>query len=169
MKINEKHLKAIHLLILDCRRRERLGYVAQRVGVTLTTLRVWRDDPMFQQEYLRQLEIYRNNFDDIELADRKERVKVLAAIFDAVGRAKIKGKEDLTERTTRLKMAVIEQIRIEMGEGKPSEVSHLHKFVGVNTPPRATSYEEWLKQNEQMQARLPLTEAGLPVPSKGEF
>jgi hypothetical protein len=31
-------------------------------------------------------------------------------------------------------------------------VAHTHELKGPNTPPRAETYEEWLEQNQQMEA-----------------
>jgi hypothetical protein len=151
MKLTEKHLKCIHLMILDrFDRSNQTEWVSGQVGVRPRTISDWKEDPDFQAEYQRQLEMYRNNFDDIKLADRKERVRVLSDLFEVV--------EDVGPRGTKLKMALIEQIRMEMGIGEPENVRHLHAFVGVNTPPRAENYDEWVKQNTKMEKARPILE-----------
>ena len=99
----------------------------------------WKRDPDFQAEYQKQLELYKNNFDDIQLADRKERVKVLSDMF-----------AHIPEPRVSLRLKVLEQIRIEVGDDR-IEVAHTHELKGPNTPPRAQTYE-WLEQNQQMEA-----------------
>lgn len=143
MRLTEKHQQAIQLMILDrFQRQDQSSWIAEKLGVKPAVITAWKNDQEFRDEYHRQLDIYKSNFDDIRLADRKERVRVLSDLFDVV--------QDSGPREARLKMAILEQIRMEMGIGEASEVHHLHAMVGVNLPPRADSYEEWVAQNKKM-------------------
>jgi hypothetical protein len=145
MRITKRHHQAIHLMILGPKGPERTRLITEKCGITRSTFANWKRDQDFQREYLKQLDQYRNNFDEISMAERKERVRVLNGLCD--------GLHGTDDKSIRLKMALLEQIRIEMGEGTPAQVSHLHRVVGVNLPPRASTYEDWLKQNRQMEVR----------------
>lgn len=140
MKLTDRHSKAIHLLILDRGlRRDSTLMIAQQLGVKRSTLGVWRAAPEFQEEFQKQLRLYRQNFDDVPLADRIERVKALDEIF--LG---------LPEKQAALKVKVLQAIRQEVGDDKQVlEVNHTGS-IGIEAPPRAQSYEEWLQQNEVM-------------------
>jgi hypothetical protein len=46
-----------------------------------------------------------------------------------------------------LKLKVLAQIRVEVGQDQPME--HPAAPTGTDLPPRAQSYEQWLKQNQQ--------------------
>jgi len=84
MKIREKHQEAIHMMILDRFSKSPLtAQIAQQLGVTKQAVNYWRADDDFQAEYQKQLRIYQQDFSDIKLADRKERVKVLSASLGA--------------------------------------------------------------------------------------
>ena len=153
MKITKLHRQAIHLMILGPKGMNQLRVIAEKCGVTRSTIQVWKRDPDFQREYLHQLDQYRNNFEEVALSERKARVTLLNELCEQT--------EAQDERSVRLKMALLEQIRIEMGEGTPAQINHLHRMVGVNLPPRASSYEEWMKQNRRMEDRPE------PVPANG--
>ena len=44
---------------------------------------------------------------------------------------------------------MLKEIREEVGDHR-IQVDHTVEIKGVNLPPRAESYEEWLQQNNQM-------------------
>jgi hypothetical protein len=147
VKIREKHQEAIHMMILDRFSKSRLtAQIAQQLGVTKQAVNYWRADDDFQAEYQKQLRIYQQDFSDIKLADRKERVKVLSAMF-----------EHIPEPRVSLRLKVLEQIRQEVGDDR-IQIEHTVEVLGPNMPPRAQSYAEWLIQNEQMQAAVALLE-----------
>jgi hypothetical protein len=84
------------------------------------------------------------------LADRKERVKALDGIFQNLG-----------DNQTGLRIKVLQAIRQEVGDDKQVvEVQHSGS-IGIQSPPRAESYEEWVKQNEVMESSREV--CGLPV------
>ena len=141
MQIKDRHKEAIHMMILDRYSRQRqTAQIAEQVGVSRTAIQQWKNDEDFQREYQKQLRIYQQDFSEIRLADRKERVKVLSEMFEHIPVPRVS-----------LRMKVLEQIRQEVGDDK-IQVEHTVEMKGPNVPPRADSYEEWLKQNEQMQA-----------------
>tara|TARA_B100000809_G_scaffold147569_1_gene145060 strand:+ start:174 stop:566 length:393 start_codon:yes stop_codon:yes gene_type:complete len=76
------------------------------------------------------------SFDEIQLADRKERVKAMQDSYDKIPDIRVA-----------LKLKILAQIRAEVGQDQP--IQHVHAVhVGVNIPPRAETYEEWLDQNQ---------------------
>ena len=141
MQIKDRHKEAIHMMILDRYSRQRqTAQIAEQVGVSRTAIQQWKRDEDFQREYQKQLRIYQQDFSEIRLADRKERVKVLSEMFEHIPVPRVS-----------LRLKVLEQIRQEVGDDK-IQVEHTVEVQGPNVPPRADSYEEWLKQNQQMQA-----------------
>ena len=141
MQIKDRHKEAIHMMILDRYSRQRqTAQIAEQVGVSRTAIQQWKNDEDFQREYQKQLRIYQQDFSEIRLADRKERVKVLSEMFEHIPVPRVS-----------LRLKVLEQIRQEVGDDK-IQVEHTVEMKGPNVPPRADSYEEWLKQNQQMQA-----------------
>ena len=153
MKLTNRHHEAIQMMILDrYSRRQQCQQIAKQLGVHTMTVTAWRRDEEFKAEYDKQLSIYRNDFEDIRLADRKERVQVLSDMFDHI-----------PEERVSLRLKVLEQVRIEVGDDR-IEVAHTHELIGPNTPPRASSYEEWLQQNEVMESKaLPVAIAEAPA------
>ena len=153
MKLTNRHHEAIQMMILDrYSRRQQCQQIAKQLGVHTMTVTAWRRDEEFKAEYEKQLSIYRNDFEDIRLADRKERVQVLSDMFDHI-----------PEERVSLRLKVLEQVRIEVGDDR-IEVAHTHELIGPNTPPRASSYEEWLAQNEVMESKaLPVALAAAPA------
>jgi hypothetical protein len=143
VKLNDKHRQMIHLLILDRGiRKDSTSLIAKRMGVSLVTVRNWRGQSEFKEEFQKQLKLYRKNFDDVPLADRKERVKALDQIFLS-----------LNDKQTALKVKVLQAIRQEVGDDKQIlEVQHTGS-IGIEAPPRAVSYEEWVQQNEVMESQ----------------
>ena len=141
MQIKDRHKEAIHMMILDRYSRQRqTAQIAEQVGVSRTAIQQWKNDEDFQREYQKQLRIYQQDFSEIRVADRKERVKVLSEMFEHIPVPRVS-----------LRLKVLEQIRQEVGDDK-IQVEHTVEVKGPNVPPRADSYEEWLKQNQQMQA-----------------
>ena len=138
--LSEQQKQAIHYLVMDRWTKGDLNAaVADNVGVLPVTITKWRKSSLFREEYDRQVKLYRANFDDVQLADRKERVKKLEAIY-----------ENLTDSQTAMKIKILSAIRAEVGDDKIEvEVTH-QGAVGVNLPPRASTYEEWNKQNAIM-------------------
>lgn len=165
MVLNERHKRCIQLMILmRFDKHGQLKAVADKIGVSDESVLTWRKDPVFRAEYKRQLEIYKNNFNDIKLADRKERVKALSELYEEIDAAAKEwhddgGGGDVKSRTAeaRLRILVLDQIRGEMLDTQPdqTEFHHLHQLVGVNAPPRASSYEEWVTQNKAMEVQQP--------------
>ena len=99
--------------------------IATHFGLTINQVRHLRSKPVFQAAYERQLAIYQQSFDEIQLADRKERVLAMQELYEKI----------------------LAQIRAEVGQDQP--IQHVHAVhVGVNIPPRAETYEEWLDQNQ---------------------
>lgn len=133
--------QAIHLIIMD---RWSSGDVSQKICSTLqvskSQLAGWRRSYAFRGEFEHQLQLYRANFEDIQMADRKERVKALDDLYNKI-----------PDNRVSLKVKVLAAIRAEVGDNK--QVEHVHRLEqqvqGPNIPPRADSYEDWIKQNKQ--------------------
>ena len=139
MQLKDKHREAIQMMILDrYSRRRQTGQIAQQVGVTRSAITQWKNDEDFKAEYQKQLCIYQQDFSEIRLADRRERVQVLSDMF-----------EHIPSQRVSLRMKVLEQIRVEVGDDRIT-VEHTVEMKGPNMPPRAETYEEWIKQNQQM-------------------
>jgi predicted DNA-binding protein YlxM (UPF0122 family) len=148
MQIKDKHREAIQMMILDrYSRRRQTGQIAQQVGVSRSAITQWKNDEEFKAEYQKQLRIYQQDFSDIRLADRKERVQVLSDMF-----------EHIPSQRVSLRMKVLEQIRIEVGDDRIT-VEHTVEVKGPNMPPRAETYAEWIKQNQQMLEAVPESES----------
>lgn len=129
-----------------------LKLIAQTIGVSTQAMDNWRKNERFQKEYERQLAVYKNNFEDLQLADRRERVVALSSLYNAL---------DLSKIETKLK--ILKMIREEVGDDHPLQLNvkhtgavahgHVHdtnrleEKTGPNLPPRSESYEEWQKQN----------------------
>ena len=144
MQIKDKHREAIQMMILDrYSRRRQTGQIAQQVGVSRSAITQWKNDEEFKAEYQKQLRIYQQYFSKIRLADRKERVQVLSDMF-----------EHIPSQRVSLRMKVLEQIRIEVGDDR-IQVEHTVEVKGPNMPPRAETYAEWIKQNQQMLEAVP--------------
>ena len=156
MILNTNHKQAIQLMILDrWNPREQSRKVANHLGVKRDTVKGWRVDPDFIAEYKRQLDIYQKNFDDVQLADRKERVKELDKLYKRIPEARVQ-----------LKVKVLDAIAREVGDVRDTHIhKHMVEQFGVNAPPAADNYEEWVKQNTQMEEMLQLQEA-VPTEAK---
>ena len=108
--------------------------IATHFGLTINQVRHLRSKPVFQAEYKRQLAIYQQSFDEIQLADRKERVLAMQELYEKIPGIRVA-----------LKLKVLAQIRVEVGQDEA--VERQPEAVGVDVPPRAQTYEEWLGQN----------------------
>jgi hypothetical protein len=126
----------IQQIILDRWNPLRLNKkIASHFGLTINQVRHLRSKSAFQTEYKRQLAIYQQSFDEIQLADRKERVLAMQELY-----------EKIPDIRVALKLKILDQIRAEVGQDQP--IQHVHAVhVGINVPPRAKTYEEWLAQN----------------------
>lgn len=151
-RCNEVQLQCITLMILwRYDPHKGMSELADTLGVARQTLYKWKAKEYFKDEYERQLRMYKENFEDIQLADRKERVKALSLLFDQV-----------PSHRTELKLKILKEIRTEVGDDHPMTlqvqggVTHsvsgeiAHAAAGPNLPPRANSYDEWVSQNKQM-------------------
>lgn len=140
MKLNSQHQEAIQALILYRGLSSRANAkVAKLVGVVPRTVIMWRKDKDFSAQLRSELRAFRSDFENVTLAHRKERVLALEAIFDK-----------LDERQVGMKIKVLQAIRQEVGDDKQViEVQH-SGHIGVELPPRATTYDEWLEQNASM-------------------
>ena len=135
--LTDRDRAIIQQVILDRWNPHRLTKkICDHFGLTINQLRHLRSKPAFQTEYQRQLAIYQQSFDEIQLADRKERVKAMQDLYDKIPDIRVA-----------LKLKILAQIRAEVGQDQP--IQHVHAVhVGVNIPPRAETYEEWLDQNQ---------------------
>ena len=106
--LSEQQKQAIHYLVMDRWTKGDLNAaVADNVGVLPVTITKWRKSSLFREEYDRQVKLYRANFDDVQLADRKERVKKLEDIY-----------ENLTDSQTAMKIKILSAVRAEVGDDK---------------------------------------------------
>jgi hypothetical protein len=158
-ELTTQECEIIQQLILDRWNPHRINQkIANHFGLSVNQVRHIRRKPHFQAEYTKQLAIYKDSFDDVQLADRKERVKALDGLYQRIPEARVA-----------LKIKVLHAIREEVGDDRPVLEVHHSGHVGVNAPPRAASYEEWVEQNETMDRSM--VEASfreLPVVSGGE-
>lgn len=156
-ELTPAQLEGIQLMILwrfDASRT--IKQIAETIGVSSNSVHNWKNNERFQKEYARQLHIYKSNFEDLQLADRRERVVALSSLYNAL---------DISKIETKLK--ILKMIREEVGDDHPVQlqvnhtgaVAHGHAHVhdtnrigektGPNLPPRSESYEEWQAQNRQ--------------------
>lgn len=146
MGLPPKARTLIHYLVMD--RWDGKGITEEvrgEIGVSQQQVSKWRKKEVFQDELKRQIELYRANFDDIQMADRKERVLEYARMLQLI-----------PDQRVSLRIKVLQAIAKEVGDDKPREL-HLHKhdsttIQGPNIPPRAQSYEEWMTQNAAAEA-----------------
>ena len=133
MALSELQQQAVQLVLLD-RWNPKLANdkIAKTLGVDKTTVFRWRKNAEFKEALQKELERDRADFDEIPLAWRKNRVLSLEKLYHSI-----------PEKRVALKLRVLREIREEVGD-------HRIQVKGANLPPRADSYEEWLKQNEQM-------------------
>ena len=139
MALSELQEQAVQLVVLD-RWNPKMANdkIAKTLGVDRSTVFRWRKDPEFDKALQTELERDRADFDEVPLAWRKNRVLALEELYDKIDDARVS-----------LKLKVLKEIREEVGDHR-IQVDHTVEIKGVNLPPRAESYEEWLQQNSQM-------------------
>ena len=139
MALTDRQLEAVQLVVLD-RWNPKLvnDKIAKTVGVEKSPVFRWRKDPEFDAELQKQLERDRQDFDEVPLAWRKNRVLALERLYDKIDAQRIS-----------LKLKVLKEIREEVGDHRV-QIDHTVEIKGINLPPRAESYEEWVAQNRQM-------------------
>ena len=145
-KLTDLDRQIIQQCILDRWNPHRLNRkIAHHFGLTLNQVRHIRRKPAFKQEYARQMAIYQGAFDEVQMADRKERVKAMDALFHKI-----------PDYRVALKLKVLAAIRAEVAGDHVIHHTHLHQAVptGPDIPPRAGTYEEWLKQNLLVQQAI---------------
>ena len=86
MALSEKQLEAVQLVVLD-RWNPKLvnDKIAKSVGVEKSTVFRLRNDPEFDAELQKQLERDRQDFDEVPLAWRKNRVLALERLYLSSG------------------------------------------------------------------------------------
>ena len=137
-KLTDTERQIIQMMILDRWNPHRLNKkIASHFGLTVNQVRWIRRKPAFQAEHAKQLAIYQHAFDNIGLADRKERVRALDALYYKIPDCRVA-----------LKLKVLGQIREEVA-GDWQVVEHRHAVQGAepNASASAATYEEWLAQN----------------------
>ena len=139
MALSELQEQAVQLVVLD-RWNPKMANdkIAKTLGVDKSTVFRWRKDPEFDKALQTELERDRADFDEVPLAWRKNRVLALEDLYQKIDDARVS-----------LKLKVLKEIREEVGDHR-IQVDHTVEIKGVNLPPRAESYEEWLQQNNQM-------------------
>jgi len=110
--------------------------ICDTFGLSVNQVRHIRSKATFKAEYARQLAIYQGSFEEVQLGHRKERVKAMDDLYHLIPHYRVA-----------LKLKVLAQIRVEVGQDQPMETPP--EPTGTDLPPRAQSYEEWLKQNQQ--------------------
>lgn len=124
----------IHMLVLDRWNPHRINRkIASHFGLTVDQVRHIKRKPEFREEYARQLAIYQHSCDDIQLSDRKERVKALDALY-----------EKIPDIRVALKLKVLRQIREEMGHDRQVVQHRLIPEPDPAPPPSDLTYEDWL-------------------------
>jgi hypothetical protein len=111
---------------------------AKTLDVNRSTVAAWRKKSEFKDALQEELDRDRKNFDNVPLAWRKNRVLALEEIYNKID-----------DKRVALKLKVLKEIREEVGDNR-LQVEHTVEVKPLNAPPVAESYEEWLKQNEQM-------------------
>ena len=139
MALSKLQEQAVQLVVLD-RWNPKMANdkIAKTLGVDKSTVFRWRKDPEFDKALQTELERDRADFDEVPLAWRKNRVLALEELYQKIDDARVS-----------LKLKVLKEIREEVGDHR-IQVDHTVEIKGVNLPPRAESYEEWLQQNDQM-------------------
>ena len=118
----------IQQIILDRWNPLRLNKkIASHFGLTINQVRHIRSKSAFQTEYKRQLAIYQSSFEEIQLADRKERVKAMQDLYERIPDIRVA-----------LKLKILAQIRVEVGQDEV--VQQQPEAAAVDVPPRAQTY-----------------------------
>ena len=139
MALSDLQQQAVQLIVLDRWNPSKANdKVAKTLDVNKSTVFRWRKDAEFDKALKKEIERDRSNFDDVPLAWRKNRVLALEELYHKI-----------EDRRVALKLKVLKEIREEVGDHR-IQVEHTVEVKGLNVPPRAESYEEWLKQNSKM-------------------
>jgi transposase-like protein len=139
MALSDLQQQAVQLIVLDRWNPSKANdKVAKTLDVNKSTVFRWRKDAEFDKALKKEIERDRSNFDDVPLAFRKNRVLALEDLYNKI-----------EDRRVALKLKVLKEIREEVGDHR-IQVEHTVEVKGLNVPPRAESYEEWLKQNSKM-------------------
>jgi len=139
MALSDLQQQAVQLIVLDRWNPSKANdKVAKTLDVNKSTVFRWRKDAEFDKALKKEIERDRSNFDDVPLAFRKNRVLALEELYNKI-----------EDRRVALKLKVLKEIREEVGDHR-IQVEHTVEVKGLNVPPRAESYEEWLKQNSKM-------------------
>ena len=139
MALSDLQQQAVQLIVLDRWNPSMANdKVAKTLDVNKSTVFRWRKDAEFDKALKKEIERDRSNFDDVPLAFRKNRVLALEDLYNKI-----------EDRRVALKLKVLKEIREEVGDHR-IQVEHTVEVKGLNVPPRADSYEEWLKQNNKM-------------------
>ena len=135
-ELTDQEKSIIQMVVLDRWNPHRLTWkISNHFGLSENQVRHIRRKTAFQAELRRQQAIYRGEFDGVQLADRKERVLALQTLYERVPNMRVS-----------LKLKILNQIRHEVGDEPIHHICEV-PVPGVNIPPRATSYDEWLSQN----------------------
>jgi hypothetical protein len=137
MELTDQEKSIIQMIVLDRWNPNRLTWkISNHFGLSENQARHIRRKTAFQAELRRQQAIYRGEFDGVQLADRKERVLALQTLYERV-----------PDMRVALKLKILNQIRHEVGQDEPLVQSPEPGPVGLNIPPRASSFAEWVDQN----------------------
>jgi transposase-like protein len=146
MALSDLQQQAVQLIVLDRWNPSKANdKVARTLDVNKSTVFRWRKDAEFDKALKKEIERDRSNFDDVPLAFRKNRVLALEDLYNKI-----------EDRRVALKLKVLKEIREEVGDHR-IQVEHTVEVKGLNVPPRADSYEEWLKQNSKMDKAVETT------------
>jgi transposase-like protein len=146
MALSDLQQQAVQLIVLDRWNPSMANdKVAKTLDVNKSTVFRWRKDAEFDKALKKEIERDRSNFDDVPLAFRKNRVLALEDLYNKI-----------EDRRVALKLKVLKEIREEVGDHR-IQVEHTVEVKGLNVPPRADSYDEWLKQNSKMDKAVETT------------
>ena len=133
----------IQQAILDRWNPHRLTWkIANHFDLSDNQIRHIKSKATFKAEYARQLAIYQGSFDEIQLGHRKERVKAMNDLYHLI-----------PDYRVALQLKVLAQIRVEVGQDEV--VEQRPEPAGLDVPPRAQTYEEWLRQNRLAYTQTP--------------
>ena len=140
--LSDTEKQIVQMLVLDRWNPGRINKkIASHFGLSPNQVRHIRRKPEFQAEYAKQLAIYQHEFEDVELADRKERVRALNDLFFKIPDIRMK-----------LKLKVLEQISREVGHLRYDYV-HGYPVESHSVPqqPKEQTYEEWLHETYEIE------------------
>ncbi len=101
--------------------------IANHFDLSENQIRHIKSKDTFKSEYARQLAIYQGSFEDIRLADRKERVLAMQDFY-----------EKIPDNRVTLKLKILAQIRVEVGQDEV--VQQQPEAAGMDVSPRAQTY-----------------------------